>query len=35
LTSYHNHFLSIAHGEEEVDLIIKIASEAFDAVSKL
>jgi glutamate-1-semialdehyde 2,1-aminomutase len=35
LTSYHNHFLSMAHGEEEVNLIIKIASEAFDAVSKL
>ena len=35
LTSYHNHFLSIAQGEEEVDLIIKIASEAFDAVAKL
>jgi len=25
----------MAHGEEEVNLIIKIASEAFDAVAKL
>jgi glutamate-1-semialdehyde 2,1-aminomutase len=33
LTSYHNHFLSLAHGEEEIDEIVRIASNAFEAVS--
>ena len=33
LTSYHNHFLSVAHGEEEIDEIVRIASNAFEAVS--
>ena len=33
LTSYHNHFLSVAHGEEEIDVIVRIASNAFEAVS--
>ena len=32
LTSYHNHFLSVSHGEEEIDEIIRIASNAFEAV---
>ena len=33
LTSYHNHFLSVAHGEEEIDEIVRIASNAFEAVA--
>ncbi len=33
LTSYHNHFLSAAHGETEIDEIVKISSEAFEAIS--
>lgn len=33
LTSYHNHFLSVAHGEAEINEIIRIASEAFEAIS--
>ena len=33
LTSYHNHFLSVAHGEEEIDEIVRIASNSFEAVS--
>ena len=33
LTSYHNHFLSVAHGEAEINEIVRIASEAFEAVS--
>jgi len=33
LTSYHNHFLSVAHGEEEINEIVKIASNAFEAVA--
>ncbi len=33
LTSYHNHFLSVAHGEEEVDEIVRIASNAFEVVA--
>ena len=33
LTSYHNHFLSVAHGEEEIDEIVRIASNAFEAIS--
>ena len=33
LTSYHNHFLSFAHGETEIDEIVRIASEAFEAIS--
>ena len=30
---YHNHFLSTAHGEEEIDEIVRIASNAFEAVA--
>ena len=33
LTSYHNHFLSVAHGEAEINEIVRIASEAFEAIS--
>ena len=33
LTSYHNHFLSVAHGEAEIKEIVRIASEAFEAIS--
>ena len=33
LTSYHNHFLSVAHGEEEIDEIVRIASNAFQAIT--
>ncbi len=33
LTSYHNHFLSVAHGEAQINEIVKIASESFDAIS--
>ena len=33
LTSYHNHFLSAAHGEDEIDEIVRIASNAFEAVT--
>jgi glutamate-1-semialdehyde 2,1-aminomutase len=33
LTSYHNHFLSVAHGEEEIDEIVRIASDAYDAIT--
>ena len=33
LTSYHNHFLSVAHGQEEIDEIVRIASNAFEAIS--
>jgi glutamate-1-semialdehyde aminotransferase len=33
LTSYHNHFLSVAHGETEINEIVRIASEAFEVIS--
>ena len=33
LTSYHNHFLSVAHGEEEIDEIVRIASNAYEAIA--
>ena len=33
LTSYHNHFLSVAHGQEEIDEIVRIASNAFEAIA--
>ena len=33
LTSDHNHFLSVAHGEAEINEIVRIASEAFEAIS--
>ena len=30
LTSYHNHFLSAVHRESEIDLIVNLASKAFE-----
>jgi glutamate-1-semialdehyde aminotransferase len=33
LTSYHNHFLSVGHGEAEINEIVRIASEAFEVIS--
>ena len=35
LTSYHNHFLSVAHGESEISQVVKIASNAFESISRL
>ena len=33
LTSYHNHFLSVAHDEHKINEIVRIASEAFEAIT--
>ena len=33
LTSYHNHFLSTVHGEEEINVFINKAKEAFEEIS--
>ena len=35
LTSYHNHFLSVAHGELEISQVVKIASNAFESISRM
>ncbi len=32
MTSYHNHFLSAVHRESEIDLIVSLASKAFEEI---
>lgn len=34
MTSYHNHFLSAVHLENEIDLIVNLASKAFEQVTQ-